>query len=349
MAKQIAKSGLAAKLGPQGQKALDTHKNDETVYSAGGNLPAGIEGAIAELVDVKFGIYKEGKHKGEYFFMAQGVVREPKTVRVDDGFSVSADGREVPIEGLRTSIGPEALCDTPEKTGEKSRKTLDQHLQWTLNELRKLGLGTAELSDVANLEASAQALKEAGVMFRFRTWKGAKQTTGPYANREPTVQHQWLGATEHSSEDAALDGSGDVEDNSGEASDDEGTPFDPAETVDLTALGEAADGGDADAASQLNDLASAQSIDANEYATWAEVAELLSGAGEGEGETESTEELPEPEPKEVYYYKPPKASKGIECEVTAKFAKSKTVNLKNLDDNKRMYKSIAWSDLKDKP
>jgi hypothetical protein len=174
MAKQVTKSGLAGKLGAKLKQAVDKHKKDETKISGGGDLPAGIIG-IAQLVDCRFGQYKEGANKGEYFFYAAGVVRTP------------AMFEGMPIKGMRTQIGPEPMCDTPTK----SRKTLEDHTAWVLNEMRKLGAETASV-DGDELEGLAAALKEAKPTFKFRTWKGQKTKQYP----DPRVQHSWEGAAD---------------------------------------------------------------------------------------------------------------------------------------------------------
>ena len=156
MAKQTLKSGLVGKLGAKLSKAVEAHKGDETKFSGGGgDLPGGIENGIAQLVLCKFGVYEKGEFEGEYYWMAQGVVVSPKK------------HAGIVIEGLRTSIGPEAICDTPNK----ARKTTEEHVAWVLNEMRKLGVDTSELSG-DDLESTAEALQELGPHFRFRTWQG---------------------------------------------------------------------------------------------------------------------------------------------------------------------------------
>jgi hypothetical protein len=201
---QKSMSGLAAKIGKKWQAAHDSHKDDETEYSQFGELPAGIEGGIAQLVECKFDVFKSGDNAGEYYFLAAGVVVRPK----------EHSGER--IEGLRTQIGPEPLCDTPNRT----RAKLDDHLAWIYNELRKLGVDTASIDSIAELEGVCDTLKEEQPYFKFRTWKGKPQTEGPYAGQEPRVQHQWNGITDYEPDD---DG-GDIEDSTSPGDDNDNMP-----------------------------------------------------------------------------------------------------------------------------
>jgi hypothetical protein len=185
MPRQTSKSGLASKLGKAGRDGFDGHKEDETTLSSGGDLPAGIEGGIAQLVECKFGNYQTGDNIGEYFFTSSGIVLEPK------------DHDGVDVAGRRTRIGPEPLCEITK--GNRKRKTVDEQLSWILNELRKLGLDTTDLG-IDDLEDAVATLEEAAPYFRFRTWKGSKQTTGQYKDQEPRVMHDWRGHCEYEGE-----------------------------------------------------------------------------------------------------------------------------------------------------
>jgi hypothetical protein len=308
MAKSM-KSGLAGKLGAAGQKAVATHKDDETKFPGGGSLPSGIENGIAQLVECKFDQFKNGDNTGEYYFMAAGVMLAPTT---HDG---------VPIAGLRTQLGPEPLCATPKSAG---RKTVEEHIAWVLNEFRKLGVDTSGLT-IDDLESTAEALKQEAPTFRVRTWKGKPTPQYP----DPRVNEQWRGACEFDGEVAPP-----VEDHTAaepEAVEEEAAAEE--EAVDLTALGAAADGGDGDAAAQLEELANAAGIDPEKIESWAEVAAMLEGGEEAEAAPEEEEVVEEaiPAKGEIWYYKPPKAKKAVECEISAVFEKSKKVNLKNLD------------------
>lgn len=189
MAAQQKKSSILGKLGNTLKKAFDTHKNDETEFSRFGNLPAGINNGIAQIVEVKFDTYKKGDMEGKVFFYAAGVVVLPKS------------HAGIPVEGLRTSI-MEPICDTPSR----SRQTASDHVAWILNEMRKLGVDTSTM-DVDDLEPTAEALKEAQPYFRFDTWAGKPSKEYP----DPKTNHRWNGVVEYTPEE-----DDDVEDNTDE-------------------------------------------------------------------------------------------------------------------------------------
>jgi hypothetical protein len=336
--------GLLAKLGPALQKAHEAHKADETDLGSFGDLPAGIENGIAQLVECKFDTYKKGDLTGQYFFYAAGVVVAPTEFRDKDGVTHK-------IEGLRTSI-TEPLCDTPTRT----RKTVDEHIQWIYNELRKLGVDTSKMN-YDDLEPTAAALKEDQPHFRFRTWKGQKQLTGPYKDQEPRTQHSWMGAVEYSPGEAGgTSGLTDAHDAAAAA----GVSGDPNimdemdKGGDLDSLGTRADGGDETAQVRLTEMATAEGITEEEIKgvdSWANVVELIRAADQGGDDTP----VPAGPPAvgDVYKYevtaKDPRTKKvvkkQVEVEVTASNHKSKTATVKNLDDGKSVYKDVPWDNL----
>lgn len=310
MPRQTKKSGLFGKLGKRGREAFDSHKADTTSYGAGGDLPPGIEGGIAQLVDCRFDVYKKGEGlKGEYFFYAAGIVKSPK------------DHNGVRIEGLRTSI-MEPVCDTP---GRK-REGVDDHIDWILNEFRKLGVDTGDAS-YDQLEDLAEAIKQTQPHFRFRTWQG--QVTDQYPN--PRVNHEWRGLCEHAEDDGADDVVDDTEEDDADEDD--------AGGVDLADLAAKADDGDENAQIELGKLAEEAGIDAEEIETWAEVADAISNPAD-----DDDEDAEPPAKGKVCYYKPPRARKSVECETTAVFANKETCNLKSLDDGK-IFKAVPWGKL----
>ena len=272
-------TGLAGKLGDKGRKAVDSHKGDDTRFASGGDLPAGIEGGVAQLVDCKFDTYKKGDNEGEYYFYCAGVVKSP------------AEHDGVNLIGLRTSI-MEPVCETPTRT----RQGIEEHVDWILNEFRKLNIDTSELA-VDDLEDVAAALKEARPHFRFRTWKGEKSTSGPFAGREPMVQHQWNGAcdfTDDSPVDSVVDetdGVADPPSNSTAPDTEKYTPSSQSEigyptTEDsapghdqakLKALADRAEAEDEAAQSELTDLAADAGLatEAAEADSWQAVADML--------------------------------------------------------------------------
>lgn len=325
-----SKSLLADKLGQAGRKAVQEHRKDETVLDTGGDLPAGISGGVARLVMCKFDTYKEGDNKGKPYFMAAGVVVSPKEF----------DGQI--IEGLRTQIGPEPLCDTPKSQGK--RKTVGDRIAWVLNELRKLGVET-EGVEIDDLDSIVEQLQEDGPHFRFRTWKGKATKQYP----DPRTQHVWNGLAEgYEGGDSTADVIDNTDASEEEVEVEEEEEASEEEEVSLEELGAAADDGDSDAIDQLTELAESLEIDHESLETYAMVAEAIAEAQEGGEEEEEAEEEEEEESSEplakgdVCHYKPPKGRKLIECEVTSVLTKAQTYTLKNLDDNKTIYKSVPW-------
>lgn len=357
MAMQTAKSGLLAKLGTKGMAAHAAAKDKEVDFGNMGDLPEGIEGGIAQLVECKFDVVKPGKQNaGEYFFYAAGIVVAPR------------EHAGVRIAGLRTVI-MEMMCDTPTT----SRKTVQDHIDWVYNELRKLGVDTAQMK-FEDLEAVAAALKKNKPHFRFRTWKGAKQTTGAYANKEPRVQHNWSGVVEDyvPPDDA---GSG-VVDNTAppdvpteEPAPVEGDPGIYDDSSDVASLVEVAKNDDdprqAEAQAKLNEMAVAaghsdESVNLAE--SWDAVAEMIStppgddAAPEPEWEPAKGDpyKIPSIDPKTKKPAVNPKTKKPvlIEVEVLTVDKAKKTVTAKNLDTGKPIVGAdpkkslqIPWGDL----
>jgi hypothetical protein len=194
MVKKAKSGGLLSSLGATLAKAHEAHKTDETVLPRGGSIPAGIDNGVAQLVDCYFKEYEKGDDKGKLFFYAAGIVKAPSHVN------------GVPIIGLRTSI-IEPLCETPNKT----RKTIEDHWAWILNELRKLGLDTSEI-DFDSVEDAVAALKESGPHFRFRTWQAEKRKPGdPQYNPQydgpdappPRIFETWAGQVQFEEDDSS--------------------------------------------------------------------------------------------------------------------------------------------------
>lgn len=119
----------------------------------------------------------------------------------------------------------------------------------------------------------------------------------------------------------------------------------PAEedAVDYAALGEAADGGDEEAATTITEWGTENGIDVNDHGdkSWAEFAAFVQESVDG---TEAEPEELVPEKGNVYKTKLPGAKKETQVEIVAVFADKKTVNVKDLDTNKP-FKGIPWANL----
>lgn len=350
--KQTA-SGLFAKIGKDKlKKAFNAHKADETTFGNMGDPPPGIENGIAKLVDARFDRYKAGtKLAGEYYFYLAGVIVEPKTF-------TDKLGNTTKTEGLRVSF-IEPVCDTPEA---KTKTTIDDHIAVVTNEMRKLGVETAEL-EAEDLETAVAALKESAPFFKFRTWMG--EATKEYPN--PRVNTNWLGKCdepEGASESGVDDETGAVAENSGGGDDAPSEPVSEAGETggdDIAALVETAVNGaapdDEAAQNRLKELALEAGVDQDSIdnaADWQAVADLITA-----GAAPPAEETPwEPVKGDIYRYSPidpktkkpftdPKTKKAkfIDVEVTAVDKKTSTVSLKDVDTGKVVYKSVKWDAL----
>lgn len=346
-------------------KAFSKARDNEVEMPSGGDMPPGVEGGTAELTDIKIGTYKKGDNKGKKFFMAQGVCLTPKSC-IDP-----RTNSKVNVQGLRTSIGPEPICDTPKAKGK--RKTLQDHADWIINQFKLLGVDTSECEGLSDLESYCELLMEEPPVFGFRTWIG--QATKAFPN--PRVNHVWSGLVdveaedeeeideeeddeeddeEEEDEDFEEDDDEEEEDDDEEEEDDDeeeddededdeeeedeegdDEEFDP-ESASLSELGEVADD-DSDedtsdlAIEKLTELAEEAGLDVNDYGDWASLATALEEAG-----------AEPPEKEEVYGFKPPKARKARQCEVKSVNKRKKTVTLKDLDNDKT-YQNVPWSKL----
>lgn len=348
---QTQKSGIMTALGNDAKKAVAASRKQETVYPTGGGLPAGIESGIARLTDIGFAKYKKGENIGKFFFSASAVVITPET---HDGMIV---------KGKHTRIQPEPMCATPKAS---KKKLVKDHIDFVTNLFRQLGLDTADFPD-DDLDAMAAALKEAAPYFTFRTWKGTKQTTGPYAGKEPRVNEVWERVIpdyveEGGSGDDVVDESGggdetppdeEATSDSEEGRESEGDGLSENEAADLDTIIASANEGNEDAQRELQALAEANGV-GDECAAaddWDAAGEIVKAAITGESEPEAEYE---PTKGDVVFYKPldPKTKKpfkkGVQCEVTAVNKKAKKVDLKNLTNTKLVYKQVAFDALSDK-
>ena len=278
MAKSRRRNILRDKLGDRYDKAHEKVKGEDTDFGSGSGLPPGIQGGLAQLADIKISEYKTGDNKGQLFFRAAGTVLTPE----------SHIG--VRCKGQFTSI-MEPLCDTP---GRK-RQTLEEHLSWVENELRKLGADTDDVDGDELLDEMENLLEEAPY-FNFHTWQS--KPTEQFPN--PSVQETWDGRVEHAEEVSG-----------------NGTPFEedkeePSLEDLMRERGRKADEGDGVIQTSIADHADKLGIDSDEYETWIEVVEAIIES-EGEGSSpgsggsrskdddeaeDSGEEDPEPDEEE---------------------------------------------------
>lgn len=367
---QSGKSNLLAKLGQKARAAWDAHRGDEVRFGIV-NLPPGISGGVAQLVTAKWDEYKVGtKYAGKPYVLLRGIALRP------------AEHRGVPVRGQGVMLTI-PLCDTPDRKCNGQPGTMENWLAELMNEFRKLGIEIGDDSSPDDIEAFLAALQEEKPHFRFSTRGWTPPATPQSPNPDEMVFTQFDGRCDAPDEESSA-ASG-VQDQTGqrtsrngpatsagrpvpktapaETSADEFNEFGDSSEPDLDALAEDAANGDDEAIAQLTELAVAagrSEEDVGNALKWETVVEWIRAASEGgeeapEGEEEpAAEEEEEPwEPKktDIYLYKPldPKTKrpvkKAIECEVTAVDKKTNTVQLKNLDNPKLVYKNVKWDDL----
>jgi hypothetical protein len=181
MPRQSSKvSGIFSRYGSKAVEAFNKHKADETEYGNFGDLPPGIDGGVAQLVDCRVLEIKEGKQNaGELMFFARGIVVEPE--QVED----PRTGLVVRIKNRNTTLSEPLF-----HTAGRARETFEDHMAYVLNQLRKLGLSTEDIAATdEEFNAQLATLKESAPFFRFRTWQGPKSDQYP----NPRVNHTWEG------------------------------------------------------------------------------------------------------------------------------------------------------------
>lgn len=278
------KSNLLSSIAGDLNKAHQQFKGAPTEYDTGGSLPAGIDNGVAQLVDMKFDLYKSGDNKGKPFFSASGVVVSPTHV----------GGQK--IEGRRTYIR-EPLCATPNK----SRKTFADHWGWIRNEISKF-LGDGEIDKLKNPAEEIEnviipALLKQKPYFQFRTWKGTKQTTGPYAGKEPLTNEVWNGKVEYNPDASDDDGVSDSTEDDGPVDSHE---EDESQDTGNLSLAERAQieeegGEDTGARGEMSKMCIQYGIEPNDYADWYLVQEAIDEAIAGGDVSEESEEAEEEE------------------------------------------------------
>lgn len=150
------------------EQALKKHKDDPVVIRNFGEVPAGIQG-IAKVVACRISVFEKGEFVGEPYYFASAVVVEPKTFN------------GMLVEGLRTNV-LEPLCDTPRRF----RATVEEHTEFVLNELKKLGADVSNVESFEDLQTICEAVASAGIYIRFSTYQ-----SGDF------VRHNWLGTIDY--------------------------------------------------------------------------------------------------------------------------------------------------------
>ena len=331
MPAQTGQSSLLKKLGGKAQQFLEKRKEAEPEMPGGGDLPAGIENGVAQVVLCGFGTVQAGKkNAGALFFQAQAVVKKPLV-----------DAQGIPVAGRRTRIMKNVATAQQFAKGEFDEKAMG----WAQDQLKMLAGKGADPSmfTLDRLESTAAMIQKAKPHTLFRTWKGRKQDVrqvngkwwlcnlnddgsvqgtvtgkGPYINeeaakkaneyagREPMVNHTWAGAVPYSDQagsntsavsyNGQASGDGHLDDAATQAQEeggaDSGSEFN--EFQDIGSLVEQAEAEDQEARKKLVEMALAAGVEQEAIdgaEDWSAVAGLITGHTEEAGD----EALPEGE------------------------------------------------------
>lgn len=368
MAVQVQKSQLLAKLGAKLDAVVKEHAGDEVDYGLQQGLPPGIRDGVAKLVECKFEVIPEGKkYAGNLRFVMTAVMVEPATVLYN--------GREMPVQGRQTWVFRN-VCDTTTQKGKVT--TLADNVAEIMNDMKKLGAAFDPAQGAAQLEAMAAALKKASqtpgqeIYFSISTTPRKDQVTGKETGES---WENWGAVVQDYAPPDAAAAAIDDQSGAGQPADDQppSEPEAPADEsgIDLDALAAEADGmslEDALAADGPGTAINSVAVDVGgkelksavgAAATWADGVELIkaaAAAGEAPAEPEASLEPETWKPKkgDPCGYKAPvknkvgkmvAGSKVTQCEITAVYNKTGTVDLQELADKKKVHKGIKLADL----
>lgn len=293
------------------------HKDDETKYGGGSDLPAGINGGVAQLVEAKIDEYKEGDNKGKLYLMLAGVVKKP------------TEFQGVKIEGLRTQVMKKLFAN--------NQDTKDQAVAKALNEVRKMGGETAGLTKFSSIMAVLTALKEQAPHFRFRTYEYK-----PEDSDTAMIIHEHRGVVEYdetaSNGDAVIDKTGSPADGGASQGQDE----------DWDTVLAAANSDDGDAQEKLQSTCKAMGMSDKEVEDapdWEALATYIKTQGNSSGQAAETTGSSaggwKPEEGEEYTLK----LKGFKSAKKLKVMKvfKETVHLYD-EVAQKDYKGLSWAD-----
>jgi hypothetical protein len=87
----------------------------------------------------------------------------------------------------------EYVCDTPESVGKNARKTIDDHIKWIHQFLKRLGITDDKMLKADRLEDTVALMEQMDppIFFRFHTWQPPTPTEGKYKGQESRVIEFW--------------------------------------------------------------------------------------------------------------------------------------------------------------
>lgn len=369
MAMQVTQSNLAKKFGGRLDSAVQKHAHDETDYGFQ-KLPGGIKNGVAQLTKCYFDQYKKGKLKDEYYLRCEGVVVSPIMTTLPDG-------SEMKVAGLTTSI-MRPLCDIKDNSG-KITATVEDNAAIIMNEFRKLGAQTTEVTSVGDFETIAAAIQQSRPFFKFTTTetydenKKDPKTGKPYP---PRVWENWYGTegvenytsqsnpvdavqddtvTEQTESNVA-ESSGAVATNGHHGTTE--TKVEYTDQGDIESIFTKACEGDSDAQKELQSYAERYGVleQVNAADTWEGACDIVRAAMNPTAEEPQSEETPakpDPAPKMMYKYKPQvkakdgkmvAGKKAVDVEVLKVDKAKRTAEIKNMVDGKTKY-VVSWDEL----
>lgn len=310
------KSPIADRLEKELGGEFEAHKNDETKYGSGSDLPAGINGGIAQLVEMKVGEYNEGDNKGKLFMCIAGIVKLP----------VEFNG--IKIEGLRTQLIVKLFAN--------NNRSKDEMIAKACNEVRKMGGMIGEIK-ARDLPVLMDAIKVEAPHFRFRTYAFTPDNAKP--DDAPIIVHEFRGKIDNYESNGAAGG---VIDNTG-APADGGEGQVPDDDWDVVVA--AANNDDGGAQAKLQDTCKALGMTeaaVNDIGTWEELAEIIKSGGAPAAGSETTTPAAgdwKPEKNDVFTLKLKGMKSAQKLTVVQMF--KETVHLKN--EAGKDFKGLAWS------
>lgn len=328
MAKVQGKGSLQDRINKENARAQSRHA---TPKERGGRreLPPGIENGVAKLTRVDFNVIEDGQYAGSQRCYMHAVVVEPKTA-YDPNLK-----REVKVEGSLVQPGMITFADVTSQYGDTS---FAENVAKAEERLKRCGFPTEDFEDLENDTLNYFNTGE-DMYVEFNTWQPEDSNrvihllNGPLPDYIPIVEDDVQEVTAETTSPAATES---------QPLHYEGVSSDPAD------LGAAADNGDETAQHTLGQTAQSLGINPEDpkYNNWAAVAVAIAQASApvSSNTTSVVQSEGAPEIGDVYGYKPPRAQKEKDCEITDVSLDNATVSLKSLEDD-IVFEGVTWDKL----
>ena len=335
----------------------DRKYREKPAESKGGMLPAGLRG-VAQLSGFKFDVKTDGFYKGKPFVAFRGIVKRCK------------DGQGNDYRG--SLFYHEVVFAEGRAWGNKPGKKAEAKVDEAMNNMKLLG---ADLSEATfeDWQDIMETLVGEDTHFHFRTWsrEATKDDKNPRVNAEIVRKAEGfvddedeLPVVEETEENEEVDTEEAGDEEAHDSTNGQPTEEQERDYVALAAVADSTDKKKAheaeEAAGILQSAAKEAGIDFESYDSWEDVAEALvtGSTDDAESEEEASEEQEAEDEEEVVpakgdvvNYKPldPKTKKPmrkpVECEIVKVYGPKKKADLKNLENNKTVYKDVDWDKL----